>query len=98
MVMVMTSVLMVVMIVVLAVMVVMVMVIGMVLTLTLVASNVIIMAVVMMAMIVIVVINCHLDKNDLGLNNCLQHHNMMVKNGMTRYNCDLVRRKDKVPL
>jgi len=28
---------------------------------------------------------------------CLfQHHNMMVKNGMTRYNCDLVRRKDKV--
>ena len=25
-----------------------------------------------------------------------QHHNMMVKNGMTRYNCDLVRRKDKV--
>ena len=91
----MTVVLMVVMIVVLAVMVVMVMVIGMVLTLTLVASNVIIMA---MVMIVIVVINCHLDKNDLGLNNCLQHHNMMVKNGMTRYNCDLVRRKDKVPL
>ena len=86
---------MVVMIVVLAVMVVVVMVIGMVLTLTLVASNVIIMA---MVMIVIVVINCHLDKNDLGLNNCLQHHNMMVKNGMTRYNCDLVRRKDKVPL
>ena len=84
---------MVVMIVVSAVMVVVVMVIGMVLTPNLFASNVIIMA---MVMIVIVVINCHLDKNDLGLNNCLQHHNMMVKNGMTRYNCDLVRRKDKV--
>jgi len=28
---------------------------------------------------------------------CLfQHHNMLLKNGMTRYNCDLVRRKDKV--
>ena len=26
----------------------------------------------------------------------LQHHNMMVKHGMTRYNRDLVRRKDKV--
>ena len=85
---------MVVMIVVLAVMVVVVMVIGMVLTPNLFASNVIIMA---MVMIVIVDINCHLDKNDLGHNNCLQHHNMMVKNGMTRYNCDLVRRKDKVP-
>ena len=28
---------------------------------------------------------------------CLvQHHNMMVHNGMTRYKNDLVRRKDKV--
>ena len=26
----------------------------------------------------------------------LQHHNMMLKNGMTRYKQDLVRRKDKV--
>ena len=71
---------------------------GVVLTLTLVASAACLFQVMMMVMIVIVFINCHLDKNDLGLNYCLQHHNMMVKNGMTRYNCDLVRRKDKVPL
>ena len=33
----------------------------------------------------------------LGTGACLlQHHNMMVKNGMTRYKQDLVRRKDKV--
>ena len=32
----------------------------------------------------------------LGSGLCLiQHHNMMVKHGMTRYNNDLVRRKDK---
>ena len=35
----------------------------------------------------------HDDHNDY---HHFQHHNMMVKNGMTRYNCDLVRRKDKV--
>ena len=33
----------------------------------------------------------------LGSGACLlQHHNMMVKNGMTSYKQDLVRRKDKV--
>ena len=33
----------------------------------------------------------------LGTGACLiQHHSMMVKHGMTRYNNDLVRRKDKV--
>ena len=33
----------------------------------------------------------------LGTGACLvQHHSMMVKHGMTRYNSDLVRRKDKV--
>ena len=33
----------------------------------------------------------------LGTGFCLiQHHSMMVKHGMTRYNNDLVRRKDKV--
>ena len=38
------------------------------------------------------------DHDDHNAYHYFQHHNMMVKNGMTRYNCDLVRRKDKVSL